>query len=44
MYFAIFKVDREDSSNSIVRGRQSPQPIDGRGPVGKDRSMSEGLL
>ncbi len=44
MDFAIFKVDREDSSNSIVEcvGLHNQLPV--RDPMGEDRSMSKSLL
>ncbi len=42
--FAVFKVDGEDSGNSIVGGVGLHNQLLVGDPMGKDRSVSEGLL
>ncbi len=44
MDFAVFKVDREDSGNSVVGGVGLHNQLLVGDPMGKDRSVSEGLL
>ncbi len=42
--FTIFKVDGEDSSNSVVGGISLHNQLSVGDPMGEDRSMSESLL
>ncbi len=44
MNFAIFKIDREDSSNSIVGGISLHNQLTVGDPMSENRSISEGLL
>ncbi len=44
MDFAVFKVDREDSSNSVVGSISLHNQLTVGDPMGEDRSVSEDLL